>query len=81
MKKTLLFLGVAGLLSSCTVSRSIQLTGQPIGTNSGESTVVLFGDSSLRTAAKRGNVKQAGASEVVTKVFIVPIIKTKVYGE
>jgi len=76
-----MFICATGLLTSCTVSRSIQLTGQPIGTKQGVATAVLVGDSSLKTASKKGKVKTIGASEVVTKVFIVPINKTKVYGE
>lgn len=81
MKKTFMFICTAVLLTSCTVSRSIHLTGQPIGTKTGEATAVLFGDASLRTAAKKGGIKTVGASEVVTKVFIVPILKTKVHGK
>lgn len=81
MKKSLIFICLLGLLSSCTVARSIQLTGQPIGNKQGESSATLVGDSSLRTAAKNGNIKTAGATEVVTKFFIIPIVKTKVYGE
>jgi cellobiose-specific phosphotransferase system component IIB len=81
MKKTLMFICVAGMLTSCTVARSVQLTGQPIGTKSGEATAALVGDSSLKTAAKKGNVTTIGASEIVYKWFIIPITKTKVHGE
>ncbi len=81
MKKAFIFICAMGMLTSCTVARSIQLTGQPIGTKSGEATAVLVGDSSLRTAAKNGQITTAGGSEVITKFFIIPITKTKVYGE
>lgn len=76
-----MFIGAASLLASCTVSRSIQLTGQPIGTKTGEASASLVGDSSIRTASKNGKVETIGVSEVVTKVFIIPFFKTKVYGE
>jgi len=81
MKKTIMFLFVAGLLSSCTISRSIQLTGKPIGTKTGEAKLIITGDNSLSTAAKNGNVSEIGVSEVVTKTFIIPFFITKVYGE
>ncbi len=82
MKKILMFVCATGLLASCTVSRSIQLTGQPIGTKKGKASASIFGgDNSIKTAAKKGNIKTIGATEVVTKVFIIPFAQTKVYGE
>jgi len=69
------------LLTSCTISRSIQLTGQPIGTKSGKSQAILVGDSSIKTASENGKISTIGVTEIVYKVFIIPITKTKVHGE
>ena len=81
MKKVIMFIGGAVILTSCTISRSIQLTGQPIGTKSGKAQAILVGDSSLKTASEKGKIKTIGVSEVVYKAFIFPITTTKVYGE
>ncbi len=83
MKKIAMLVGVVALLASCTISRSIQLTGKPIGTKKGvaKSSIIGNSDFSLKKAAKNGNVKTIGAVEVTTKVFILPFITTKVYGE
>ncbi len=79
----LMFVGAAALFTSCTVSRSIQLTGEPMGTKKGVAKSSILGNSdfSLKKAAKNGNVKTIGAVEVTTKVFVLPFITTKVYGE
>ena len=81
MKKVIMFIGGAVLLTSCTISRSIQLTGQPIGTKSGKAQAILTGDSSIKTASENGKITTIGVSETVYKAFIFPITTTKVHGE
>ena len=65
IKKVIMFAGGAILLTSCTISRSIQLTGQPIGSKTGEAQAVLVGDSSIKAAAENGKIKTIGVSETV----------------
>jgi len=83
MKKLFFMAGVAIIASSCMVSQSYQLTGQPIGSKVGMAKSKIIGDSdtSVKAAADNGKITVIGAVEVTTKVFIFPITKTKVYGE
>ena len=83
MKKLLFMVGVAFAFTSCTISQSYQLTGQPIGSKTGLAKSKIIGDSdtSISTAAKNGKITTIGAVEITTKIFIIPITKTKVYGE
>lgn len=86
MKKTkIIFLcGLLGLaLTSCTVSKTYKVTTNPIGTKVGVAKLGLFGgkDCSIKTAAEKGGITKIGAVEFTTKVFIFPVIKTKVMGE
>ena len=83
MKKSLMFLGVLAMLTSCTVSRSIQVTGQALGTKEGiaKSRVFQNSDTSIKKAAENGQIETIGAVEIITKLFIVPFQQTKVYGE
>lgn len=71
------------LMASCTVSRTIQITGEPIGTKTGVAKSKVFGDSdtSIKKAAEKGKITVIGAVEITTKVVIFPITTTKVYGE
>lgn len=82
-KLLVMFSAVAFLLASCTVERTYQLTGAPIGTKTGVSKSSIIGDSdfSISTAAKNGKITKIGAVEITTKVFIFPKVITKVYGE
>jgi len=83
-KKLLLAVGVASfLLSSCTVYTEYTITGKPIGTKTGvaKSRLGGSGDYSLETAAKDGRIKTIGAVQIEEKWFLVPIVKTTVYGE
>jgi hypothetical protein len=82
MRKIVLTLGVLVGMSSCMVSRSYQLTGEPIGEKVGvaKSKIIGNSDTSIKTAAANGGIKVIGAVEVTTKLFIFPITKTKVYG-
>jgi len=83
MKKIFMMAGVAILFTSCTISQSYQLTGQPIGSKTGVAKSKIIGDSdtSIKTAAENGKISVIGAVEITTKVFFIPITKTKVYGE
>ncbi len=82
MRKILLTLGVFAGMSSCMVSRSYQLTGEPIGEKVGVAKSKIFGnsDTSIKTAAANGGIKLIGAVEITTKFFFIPVTKTKVYG-
>ncbi len=83
MKKVLFGLGVLGVLASCTVSQTIQLTGEPIGTKTGvaKSKIIGNSDTSIKAATDNGGIKVIGAVEVTTKVYLIfPVIKTTVYG-
>jgi hypothetical protein len=82
MKKLCIISALALGLGSCTISRTYQLTGEPMGTKVGVAKSKLIGDSdtSIKTAAKKGNITVIGAVEMTTKIFIFPITKTIVYG-
>lgn len=85
MKKKLIFsFGIAvWLLSSCVVSQTYQITGNPIGTKTGvaKSNVVGTGDFGIKAAAANGKITKIGAVEVTQKVFFTVKTITKVYGE
>lgn len=83
MKKMILLgLVVVGSLSSCTISRQVELTGQPIGTKTGIAKVGPFvgTDASIKAAAAMGGISEIGAWERTTKVFFITWTVTKVYG-
>ena len=83
MKKLLFMAGVAIIASSCTISQTDQLTGQPIGSKVGvaKSSIIGNSDASVKAAADNGKIAVIGAVEITTKIFIFPVTKTKVYGE
>jgi hypothetical protein len=69
-------------LSSCTVYRHTEVTGNPVGTKQGVARGSIFNpDISLQTAAKNGNITKIGSVEVTYKTFILPFYKTVVTGE
>ncbi len=82
--RKLIFIGLlsACTFSSCVVSHSVGLTGQPIGTKTGVSKVGPFmgKDASLKAAAEQGNITTIGGWERTTKFFIIPWTVTRVYG-
>lgn len=82
MKKLFFISALALGLGSCTISRTYQLTGEPMGTKVGVAKSKIIGDSdtSIKAAAKKGNITVIGAVEMTTKVFFFPITKTIVYG-
>lgn len=82
MKKLFFISALALGLGSCTISRTYQLTGEPMGTKVGVAKSKIIGDSdtSIKSAAKKGNITVIGAVEMTTKIFIFPITKTIVYG-
>lgn len=76
----------AGILSSCTIYRTGDITGQPVGTKQGVAKSVSFmnnfRDYSLVSAAKDGDITTIGSWEYSQKVFLFVIIdKTVVTGE
>lgn len=84
MKKLLFVVGVLALTASCTVSRTIQLTGEPIGTKTGKASTSIAGnmDFSIKTAAENGDITVIGAVEQETKSYVIFFkTTTKVYGE
>ena len=85
MRKTLIFsIGIASwLLSSCVLSQSYQITGNPIGTKTGvaKSNVIGTGDFGIKAAAANGKITKIGAVEITTKAFLTVKTITKVYGE
>lgn len=81
IKKFLLIAGVSvTMMTSCILSQTYQITGNPIGTKTGvaKSNVVGTGDFGIKAAAKNGNITKIGAVEVTMRNSI---IITKVYGE
>lgn len=77
-------MGIVATVSSCTVARQYQITGQPIGTKTGVAKSKIFGsfDISLKTAAENGGITRIGAVETTTKIyFLLPVYITTVYGE
>ena len=65
MKKTVLLFAVAGVLSlsSCVISKSHQITDNPIGTKVGMSKGrnLLIGDAGIAAAAKNGKITKIGS--------------------
>jgi hypothetical protein len=83
MKKLFIMAFSILALSSCMVSQTYQLTGEPMGTKTGVAKSKIIGDSdtSIKAAAANGKITVIGAVEVTTKLFFFPIITTRVYGE
>ncbi|MDA3882538.1 MAG: hypothetical protein PF481_04600 [Bacteroidales bacterium] len=85
IKNALIIVGVAVvMMTSCVVSQSYQLTGNPMGKKSGEASTNIFGtgDYSIKTAANKGNINKIGAVEITVKTYIFGFkTTTKVYGE
>jgi hypothetical protein len=82
MRNLLFMVGFAGLFTSCMVSQTYQLTGEPLGEKVGvaRSSIIGNSDTSIKTAADNGGIKVIGAVEMTTKVFFFTFSKTKVYG-
>ena len=85
IKKLAIILGVSSvMMTSCVISQSYQLTGNPIGTKTGVSKSNIFGtgDYSIKTAANKGKIDKIGAVEVTVKTYVFGFQTiTKVYGE
>jgi len=83
-RKLLIAIGITScMLTSCVVSQTYQITGNPIGTKTGvaSSNVVGTGDFGIKAAAKNGKITKIGAVEITTKMFLTLKTTTKVYGE
>lgn len=80
MSKAIFYITIFLLISSCTITRNYQLTGQPIGTKTGvaKSRIIGNSDTSIKKAAENGNIKKIGAVEIKTGIFRT---KTIVHGE
>jgi len=80
MKKIILFFGICIVITSCTISRNYQITGQPIGTKTGvaKSRIIGNSDTSIKKAAENGKITKIGAVEFQRKLIRT---KTVVYGE
>lgn len=80
MKKIILFFGICVVITSCTISRNYQITGQPIGTKTGvaKSRIIGNSDTSIKKAAENGKITKIGAVEFQRKLIRT---KTVVYGE
>lgn len=80
MKKINLFILLCVLTTSCTLSRSYQITGQPIGTKTGvaKSKIIGNSDTSIKKAAEKGNITKIGAVEFQRRLIST---RTVVYGE
>ena len=86
IKKLTIILGFTSvmMMTSCVISQSYQLTGNPIGTKTGISKLSAFGvgDYSIKTAANKGKIDKIGAVEVTVKSYFFGFQTiTKVYGE
>lgn len=74
---------IAFALTSC-VSQTYMVTDNPVGTKIGVARLRIFGkdkDFSIEAAAKKGKITKIGIVEVKTTVFILPFVKTTVFGE
>ena len=87
MKQNLKLLTIAGLsailMSSCVIQTNM-ITDNPIGTKVGVAKLRIFAkdkDITLEKAAQNGGIKKIGLVEVRTTYFIIPFVKTTVYGE
>jgi len=86
MKRKILFIiplfSLMGF-TSCVVSQTYQITGNPIGTKTGvaKSNAVGTGDFGIQAAAKAGKITKIGAVEVTQKAGFTIKTITKVYGE
>lgn len=88
MKKIKTLVAVALMafgLSSCVVSESYSVTGNPIGTKKGVAKSHSFSknfDVSMKTAAKNGKIQKIGSVDTKTKAYLILIVsKTTVTGE
>lgn len=79
--------GVAALfLSSCTVYKSWDVTGNPMGKKEGKTTKFMSFINSqnygVTAAAEKAKIKKIGAVETTVKMFLfVPVETVTVYGE
>lgn len=80
MKNAIYVGGFLLIITSCTISRDYQITGQPIGNKSGvaKSKIIGNSDTSIKKAAENGNITKIGAVEFQRKLIRT---KTVVYGE
>jgi len=84
MKKLLLMGMIAGGLSSCTVSHTIMVTNNAVGSKVGMIKKSAFSkdvDLSLESACKKGKITKVGTVEMKMKFFILPSYKIVVTGE
>lgn len=84
MKKLFLTGLVIAGLSSCTVSHTIMVTNNPVGSKVGMVKKGAFSkdiDLSLENACKKGKITKVGTVEMKMKVFIFPSYKIVVTGE
>lgn len=73
----------AAMLSSC-VSQTFLITDNPVGNKVGVAKLRFFAkdkDISLEAAAKKGGITKISIVETRVTYFILPFIKTTVYGE
>ncbi len=83
IKSLLLASGAALMLSSC-VSVTNMITDNPVGSKKGVAKLRIFGkdkDITLERAAKNGGVTKISLVEVRVTYFILPFVKTTVWGD
>lgn len=70
---------MAGVMSSCVVAHSYQVTNNPVGTKVGKA---KGKDTTIQAACKNGNITKVGTVETKMKMILIfPKFETIVTGE
>lgn len=83
MRKLLIGASLCLAVSSCTVSESHLVTGNPAGNKTGVAKSKVFGNSdySVMKAAKSAKIDKIATVDITTKIyFIFPVTKVVVTG-
>ena len=76
MKRLLFTLGVSVMLGSCTISHSVVVTNNPIGSKRGEATTANMDVNtgvSYSTAIAKGDISKVGIAEYKMKTYVFSI--------
>lgn len=82
--KMLALAPIAALLLSSCVSQTFMLTDNPVGNKKGVAKLKFFAkdkDITLEAAARKGGITKISIVETRVTYFILPFVKTTVWGE
>jgi hypothetical protein len=83
IKNTLLVVGAAAMLASCTVAHTVVLTNNPVGSKSKTFVVKPSKDFdiSYSTLMEKAKITKLGVAETKVKVFFMPKYHITLMGE